>query len=111
MRKREAVNLNVIVPRSSWVLTPVESRERGTSMKKKNTIQIRQIHVNKNGKSIDLSNTRDLMDSIPSNWSTRVSKNTDRELILLGIFSFGELIGYSYYWFDPQTSTGYSYVE
>jgi len=80
-------------------------------MNPKNTIEIRQIPVNKNGKSIDLSNTRDLMDSIPSNWSTRVSKNPDRELIFLGIFLFGELIGVSYYWFDPKTATAFSYDE
>ena len=78
-------------------------------MKTKKTIEIRRIPVNKNGKSIDLSTTKDMWDVIPSKWSTKIEKNPDRELILLGLFMLGELVGISYYWFDPSTTTGYNY--
>jgi hypothetical protein len=78
-------------------------------MKTKKSVEIYQIPVNKNGKSIALSTTKDLRDIIPTNWSSKIEENPDRELILLGIFVFGELVGVSYYWFDPRTTTGYSY--
>jgi len=97
---------------SPLILLGIDSNgipRRGYGMKTKKTIEIRQIPVNKNGKSIDLSATKDLWDVIPSNWSTKIEENPDRELILLGLFVLGELVGISYYWFDPSTTTGYNY--
>jgi hypothetical protein len=76
-------------------------------MKTNNMIKIRQIPTNNFEKCLDLSSAQDLQNIIPSKWSSKIEKNPDQELILLGIFVLDELIGITYYLFDPNTATGY----
>jgi hypothetical protein len=70
-------------------------------------IKIRQIPIKNVEKSVDLSSAADVRNIIPCKWSSKIEKNPDQELILLGIFLLDELIGITYYLFDPNTSTGY----
>jgi hypothetical protein len=70
-------------------------------------IKIRQIPTNNFEKCLDLSSAQDVQNIIPSKRSSKIEKNPDQELILLGIFVLDELIGITYYLFDPNTATGY----
>jgi hypothetical protein len=76
-------------------------------MKTNNMIKIRQIPTNNFEKCLDLSSAQDVQNIIPSKWSSKIENNPDQELILLGIFVLDELIGITYYLFDPNTATGY----
>jgi len=76
-------------------------------MKINNMIKIRQIPINNFEKCVDLSSAQDVRNIIPSKWSSKIDKNQEQELILLGIFVLDELIGITYFLFDPNTATGY----
>jgi len=76
-------------------------------MKTNNMIKIRQIPTYNFEKCLDLSSAQDVRNIIPDKWSSKIEKNPDQELILLGIFILDELIGITYYLFDPNTATGY----
>ena len=76
-------------------------------MKTNNMIKIRQIPINNLEKCVDLSSAQDVRNIIPCKWSSEIEKNPNQELILLGIFLLDELIGITYYLFDPNTATGY----
>ena len=73
----------------------------------KKTIEIRQIPVDRIRKNTDTSNGEDYLGLIPSQIPPNNKLNPDLELNLLGVFVLGELVGVTYYWFEPNTGTGY----
>lgn len=76
-------------------------------MNTKKTIEIRQIPVDRIRKNADSPDDEGLLSLIPSQIPPNHKGNPDLELNLLGVFVLGELVGVTYYWFEPSTGTGY----
>jgi len=76
-------------------------------MNTKKTIEIRQIPMSKLKEDAGTTQREKFQGLIPPQLSSKMALNPDLVLNLLGIFVLGDLVGVTYYWFEPSTGTGY----
>lgn len=76
-------------------------------MNTKKTIEIRQIQMSKLNENAGTDPRGKLQGLIPSQLSSKMAVNPALVLNLLGIFVLGDLVGVTYFWFEPNTGTGF----
>mgnify|MGYP001065152793 CR=1 FL=1 len=86
---------------------PPPYHERGFGMKTNKTIEIHHIPWDKLKNMIRTPSGEGSKGLTLPNLPSDLKSNSERELMLIGIFVLGELVGITYYWFEPTTGTGF----